>query len=129
MKAEKVRFLADESCDFAVVRALRSSGYEVIAVSESFPSASDKEVLRVSVENDLILITEDSDFGEWIFAHGEKMKGVLFIRFPGRSRSKIGETALLLIEKHGIDLVGSFTVLEPGRARIRKFIDLIKSKK
>jgi hypothetical protein len=29
-----LRFLADESCDFAVVRALRANGYEVLAVGE-----------------------------------------------------------------------------------------------
>jgi predicted nuclease of predicted toxin-antitoxin system len=92
-----------------------------VAVSESFPSALDIEVLRVAVEDDRILITEDKDFGEWIFAHRERMKGVLFIRFPGNARSKLSETVLLLIEKHGTDLVGHFTVLEPGRARIRQY--------
>jgi hypothetical protein len=30
-----VRFVADESCDFAVVRALRSAGHDVVAVAES----------------------------------------------------------------------------------------------
>ncbi|CAG0937031.1 hypothetical protein TFLX_05935 [Thermoflexales bacterium] len=29
-----LRFLADESCDFAVVRALRAAGFDVLAVSE-----------------------------------------------------------------------------------------------
>jgi len=29
-----LRFLADESCDFAVVRALRADGHDVLAVSE-----------------------------------------------------------------------------------------------
>lgn len=68
-----------------------------------------------------ILITEDSDFGEWVFAHRENMKGILFIRFPGNARSRLGETVMLLIEKHSTNLVGNFTVLEPGRARIRQF--------
>jgi len=77
--------------------------------------------LRVAVEGDRVLITEDSDFGEWVFAHREKMKGVLFIRFPGNTRSELGETVVLLIEKHGMDLVGNFTVLQPGRARIREY--------
>jgi len=117
----EIRFLADESCDFAVVRSLRSAGYDVVAVTESFPSAPDKEVLGVAVEEDRILITEDSDFGEWVFAHREKMKGVLFIRFPGNARSRLGETVVLFIEKHGIDIVGNFTVLQPGRARIRQY--------
>jgi hypothetical protein len=35
-----MKFLADESCDFAVVRTLRDAGYEVLAVSEVSPSAS-----------------------------------------------------------------------------------------
>jgi len=30
-----LRFLADESCDFAVVRALREDGFDVVAVSEA----------------------------------------------------------------------------------------------
>jgi hypothetical protein len=30
-----MRFLADESCDFAVVRALRDEGHEVLAVAEA----------------------------------------------------------------------------------------------
>lgn len=114
-----IRFLADESCDFGIVKALRTAGYDVIAVVEICPSASDREVLRVAVEEDRILITEDSDFGEWVFAHGEKMKGVLFIRFPSNARSKVGETTLSLVESNGARLVGNFTVLQPGRARIR----------
>jgi len=117
----EIRFLADESCDFAVVRSLRCAGYDVVAVTESFPSATDKEVLGVAVEEDRILITEDRDFGEWVFAHREKMKGVLYIRFPGNTRSMLGETVILFIEKHAMALVGNFTVLQPGRARIRQY--------
>ena len=70
---------------------------------------------------DRILITEDSDFGEWVFAHREKMSGVLFIRFPGNVRSRLGQDVASLVKKHGKDLVGNFTVLEPGRARIRRY--------
>ena len=34
MSEAPLRFLADESCDFAVVRALRADGYDVAALSE-----------------------------------------------------------------------------------------------
>ena len=37
-------FLADESCDFNIVRALRTAGHEVIAVAEISPRADDQEV-------------------------------------------------------------------------------------
>jgi uncharacterized protein (DUF433 family) len=32
-----MRFLADESCDFAVVRTLRRAGFDVLCISESTP--------------------------------------------------------------------------------------------
>jgi hypothetical protein len=34
-----MRFMADESCDFAVVRALREAGHDVLYVSETDPGA------------------------------------------------------------------------------------------
>ena len=40
-----MRFLADESCDFAVVRALRGAGHDVSAVTELSPAAKDDAVL------------------------------------------------------------------------------------
>jgi hypothetical protein len=40
-------------------------------VREESPGISDRDVLSRAVEMNRILLTEDSDFGEWIFAHGE----------------------------------------------------------
>ena len=120
MSVQTIRFLADESCDFTIVRTLRAAGYDVFAVSEEFASASDLQVLKLAVDERRILLTEDKDFGEWIFAHMEEMYGVLLIRYPANLRSKLGEAVNVLVTEHGSDLVKSFTVLEPGRARIRK---------
>ena len=39
-----MRFLADESCDFSVVRALRFAGHEVVAIAEVSPREEDDEV-------------------------------------------------------------------------------------
>lgn len=120
MIEKSIKFLADESCDFVVVRVLRSEGYDVASVAESFPGSSDLEVLKQAVDQKRILLTEDKDFGEWVFAHKEEMYGVLFIRYPGNLRRNLGEMVRVLLTKHGAKLVKSFTVLELGRARIRK---------
>ncbi len=40
-----MRFLADENCDFTVVRALRAAGHDVLCVSEITPRAEDSEVI------------------------------------------------------------------------------------
>ena len=42
-----LKFLADESCDFAFVRALRQNGYDVKAVVEVMPGVSDLKVLEL----------------------------------------------------------------------------------
>jgi len=44
-----MRFLADESCDFLVVKSLRAAGHDVLAVSEITPSAEDSEVIKIAV--------------------------------------------------------------------------------
>jgi len=41
-----MRFLADESCDFSVGRALRSSKHDVIAIAEVSPRALDDSPVR-----------------------------------------------------------------------------------
>jgi hypothetical protein len=63
---------------------------------------------------------EDKDFGEWVFAHGEKIAGVILIRFPGNTRKRLGKEIINLVDDHGNELNKVFTVLEPGRARLRK---------
>jgi predicted nuclease of predicted toxin-antitoxin system len=102
------------------VRTLRGENYDVLSIAEQFPSFSDNEVLQLAIKENRILITEDKDFGEWIFAHGKKVGGVILIRFPGNARSILGDEINLLITSHGQEIKSTFVVLEPGRARLRK---------
>jgi predicted nuclease of predicted toxin-antitoxin system len=120
--AKPLNFLADESCDFAVIRALRTAGYSVKVIAEMSPSLPDEDVLELAVAENRLLITEDKDFGEWVFAHQHAMAGVLLIRYPASLRSSMVAAVIDLVGGHAPELDGSFTVLEPGRARIRKKI-------
>lgn len=43
-----MRFLADESCDYAVVRALRGVGHEIMAAADAARGATDSEVIRIA---------------------------------------------------------------------------------
>ena len=49
MPTSPLRFLADESCDFAVVRALRADGYDVLAVSEVMQRSDDRELIEQAI--------------------------------------------------------------------------------
>ena len=120
MNSQSLSFLADESCDFSVIRALRTVGYSVKAIAEISPSLPDEMVLELAVAENRLLITEDKDFGEWVFAHQHAMAGVLLIRYPASMRSSMVAAVIDLIGRHATEIDGSFIVLEPGRARIRK---------
>jgi predicted nuclease of predicted toxin-antitoxin system len=115
-----VRFLADESCDFAVVTALRSAGHDVSAVVEISPRAKDPAVLALARSEARVLLTEDKDFGLLAYAGGQKTAAVLLIRFPGRARSGLGESVLSVIAELGDRITGAFVVIEPGRARVSR---------
>ena len=80
----------------------------------------DEAVLELAATQNRLLITEDKDFGEWVFAHKQATAGILLIRYPSNLRSSMVEAVIDLVEGYGDSLVGAFAVLEPGRARIRK---------
>ncbi|NWG04539.1 MAG: DUF5615 family PIN-like protein [Syntrophaceae bacterium] len=113
-----IRFLADESCDFAVVRALRRAGFDVLCISESSPRTEDSEVIRFALHEGRILLTEDKDFGRLVYSHGHDTLGVIFLRFPTFARREISRDVLNLVKQKGEKLVGSFVTVQPGRIRI-----------
>jgi len=113
-----MRFLADESCDFAVVLALRAAGHDVLAVAEVARGAKDPEVIRLARGEGRVLLTEDKDFGQLVYARGQGGDGVVFLRFPAAARAQAPTAVLELVSKFGERLPTAFVVLEPGRARI-----------
>lgn len=113
-----MQILADESCARPVVLALRMADHDVLSIAEVAPGAPDAAVLARGITEKRILITEDRDFGELIYAQGNPSPGVILVRFPGpTSGAKIAavvETVAIL----GTRLLGAFVVVEPGRIRI-----------
>jgi predicted nuclease of predicted toxin-antitoxin system len=47
-----MRFLADESCDFRIVRALRAAGHDVTVVVELAAGAADSAVLDMATREE-----------------------------------------------------------------------------
>ncbi len=115
-----MHFLADESCDFAVVRALRSGGHDVKAVSEVALGATDDVVLELASRERRVLLTEDKDFGQLVFAAATPASGVIFIRYPAAARSLLPQIILELVNAEQERLSGSFVVVQPSRIRISR---------
>ncbi len=113
-----MRFVADEGCDFTVVRALRTAGHDVTAILEISPRAEDAAIIDLAVRERRILLTEDKDFGELVYANAQAASGVILIRFPGNVRATLPTAVVTLVNNKGEQLFGCFVVVQPGRIRI-----------
>ncbi|MGA3240229.1 MAG: DUF5615 family PIN-like protein [Bryobacteraceae bacterium] len=113
-----MQFLADESCDFVVVRVLRSAGHDVLAVSEFQRQSVDRDLMAMAYAEHRILLTEDKDFGWLAYVGHVDNPGVILIRFPAAARPMLAGTVTPLVSELGSKLAGSFIVLRPGSVRI-----------
>ena len=115
-----MRFLVDECCVFSLVKALQTAGYDVMCVSDIMPRADDSEVIELAVREKRIVLTEDKDFGQLIYAYGHKIPGVVFLRFPTSARRNIAEDVVKVVNQQGKNLIGCFTTVQPGQIRITR---------
>ena len=113
-----MNFLADESRARPVILALREAGHDVVAIVEIARGATDDQVLERALKEKRVLITEDRDFGELVYARGRSSAGVILVRFPTRARRAKTATVVEAVSRLGSRLRDAFSVVEPGRVRI-----------
>ncbi len=114
-----MRFLANENIPGAVVAALRAAGNDVVWIRIAAPGSSDPEVLAWAVREERVLLTFDKDFGE--LAKGSLLPaacGVILLRVPMPRPDHVGSQLANVITAR-VDWAGHFSVIEPGRVRMR----------
>lgn len=94
------------------------AGHDVESVAEMVPGVEDIEVIRMATQGQRVLLTEDKDFGQLVYAHSQKSHGVMFLRYPSRARRQLAKDVVKLVKQRGQDLAGRFIVVQPGRIRI-----------
>ena len=65
-----------------------------------------------------MLLTEDKDFGQLVYADARDSNGVILLRFPPSAREALASLVQETIQRLGDRLTDSFVVLEPNRVRI-----------
>jgi len=101
------------------VSILRSNNIEVLHISENYRGVSDEEIIRISKNPARIILTEDKDFGEWVYAHNEKNISVILLRYGFNETENITSILVNLLKKRGSDLFGKFTTITVQKIRIR----------
>jgi predicted nuclease of predicted toxin-antitoxin system len=114
-----MRFLADENFPGDAVTALRAAGHDVLWIRTDAPGITDQDVLARSLEDARVLLTFDKDFGELAWRSGLPATcGIVLFRLPALSPTGVGKViADVLMARE--DWVGHFSVVEPGRIRVR----------
>jgi predicted nuclease of predicted toxin-antitoxin system len=119
-----VKLLADECCAASLVSALRADGHDVLYALETFPGASDDEILARAFTEHRILLTEDKDFGELVYRLGRPAQGIVLLRFDVVDRAlKVPRLRDLLIRGES-RLPESLVILEVDKVRIRPLRDI-----
>ncbi len=112
-------FLANENMPIPSINKLREAGYEVISIGEDLPGISDEEVLEKAVEESLIILTFDSDYGELIYKYRKPPPAVVYFRHKGNSPTWAAYTLIFRLE-NGLELDGYFTVIKDKGIRQRE---------
>lgn len=111
--------LADENIHFFIIKTMREAGLSVVSISEISKGIRDEQVIQWAIKNNYLLLTEDKDFGEWVFAHHVRNLSVLFLRYPFQEYQKIAFTVVHLLKtqdlKHPV-----FITLTTKKIRIRQ---------
>ncbi|MFI5013521.1 MAG: DUF5615 family PIN-like protein [Hyphomicrobiales bacterium] len=114
-----MRFLADENFPGAAVGLLEEAGHDIVWVRVAAPGISDPDVLAWAVREERILLTFDKDFGE--LARSSALPatcGVVLFRTPMPRPGDVGRWLANLVTSRD-DWAGHFSVVEPGRVRMR----------
>lgn len=111
--------LADENIHSSIIATLRSAGFDVISVQEIAKGISDEDVIRLAIHNNWLLITQDKDFGEWVFAHHVTGLTVYFLRYSFGEANTIAQTIVRLIGNEEYDRP-YFATISTAKIRIRK---------
>ncbi|MXV73993.1 hypothetical protein F4Z99_06925 [Candidatus Poribacteria bacterium] len=115
-----MNLLADESIGKSIVNELRQNGHNVLYIAEFAPSIDDEAVLYQANLNRALLLTEDKDFGELVFRQGLVHMGVVLVRLSGLSLPAKATSISTVLANHEDELLEAFSVISPGRVRIRQ---------
>ena len=115
-----MRFLVDECTGPAVADWLKSQGHDVTSVFDEFRGIDDDEIIKMCIDDNRVLVTNDKDFGEKVFREGVFHKGVVLIRLEDeRSSSKILVLSKLL-QSYSNRLSDSFVVVTEKQVRFAR---------
>ena len=110
-----MRFLVDENLGSRFAKVLSAHGHNIMFAGDSMRGALDENILLFAEKENLVVITDDKDFGELVFRLKQQTKGVILLRASTTNPEKLFEMVkdILVASK------GKFIVVKEGQIRVR----------
>lgn len=115
-----MKFLLDVHVGTTIARALAAADHDVLRAALEYPTASDRWLLELAAKEDRILVTQDSDFTDLIFAFSSPPpRALIYIRCDPRDQIKMVARIFEILENDMLN--GHIAVLTPSATRFRPF--------
>ena len=115
-----MKFLLDVHVGTSIAKALEANGHDVLRAMEDHANWSDAALLRLAVIEARTIITEDRDFSDLVFRHGEPAPPcILYLRCKPAEQPRMAERVLLVLAN--VTLQGHMVVIRPASFRLRPF--------
>jgi predicted nuclease of predicted toxin-antitoxin system len=110
----------DENVEYYWAELLIKKGYKTYSIREKHQGISDLQIIEIVKNQQGILLTEDKDFGELVFAYGITNVTVVFLRYDQPQYHQIEKNLLLAIEEYYKKPGNYFITVTQQKIRLRK---------
>jgi predicted nuclease of predicted toxin-antitoxin system len=108
-----MRFLLDQSTDARLGIYLRKLGHDVTRIAADYPAGLlDPKILSIARTEGRILVTDDRDFGEWVFRFKRPHAGVIFLRLGTYAPLDLKIARVSFVLTHYADQLDQFIVVK-----------------
>ena len=115
-----MRFLLDVHIGTSFAHALAGRGHDVIRAALAFPTWHDEDLLALAVAEQQIIITQDSDFTDLIYAYGKAAPpAILYLRCEPEELQAMVSRVLDTLDS--ARFYGHMTVIRRADTRYRPF--------
>lgn len=73
-----MKLLANENFPITSYKILLAAGYDIEHIGGTNPSVCDEQVMQKAIQEDRIILTFDSDYGELVFKYGYRPLAVIY---------------------------------------------------
>lgn len=112
--------IADENLHQQFIDRLTAEGFDLFSIRDQLGGISDLEVAYFARDKQGLIVTEDKDFGELVYAHNIQGISVVFLRYDKAELDKVGDSLVRIVGEYLDKIENYFITITADKIRISK---------